>query len=170
MQPAEMTRHKNWCPCERSRLSSVSKQTAWMQWHCGCNIELRGFSSKACRAVKLIFPTTVYSVTWSTSAFVSAKPSMFSSRQWGFKTMGENTVQKSNKQWAIICPFHLVKQTREKGRKHYLCSKLCHKLHMRLVIETLSNSAATFCSAGFLQNESLEFLLSRPSPSIFAPV
>lgn len=40
-------------------------------------------------------------MTWGTSAFVSTKPTVWSSLHWGFKTT-EKCHSKSKKQWAII--------------------------------------------------------------------
>lgn len=46
-------------------------------------------------------------MTWGTSAFVSTKPTMWSSLHWGFKTI-EKCHSKSRKQWAIISLIYLA--------------------------------------------------------------
>lgn len=116
--------------------------------------------------LKLASPIAVYSVTWSTRAFVSTKPSVRSSLQWGFKTIAKYHSTIS------YYPAHssgIADRERGRGEKQYMYRKFCDQLHERVVMETLSVPAAMPCAAGPKEKE--QGVPSSPaSTSMFSPV
>lgn len=138
----------------------------------GCSDTLVAiFSSNApaerpAQLLKLAFPTAVFLVTWSTIAFVSTKPSVLSSHQWGFKAIVNF---HSTMRYYLTHSSGITGRQRGRWEKHCWYSKLYRQLHVRLVMETLSVVAAMPLSAG--PKKKKHKVSSIPAPTFrFAPV